>query len=444
MFPLDSTGRYFMTEWSDNSDVLAVFDTSSQSYVYKGRWKAEDSDHKMSYVRLAGDWKISFESNKRCRVLDIRTMKISCVVQGQAPQYSSECYVVNEGKELATMSRGRMNIKLVDIQTGKILSILKAGQKKRLDTLVTNKTGTKLAADCEGPILVFDVTKRCLELEITPQMVDLKEELYLSDAAISADGVYMFFTAEYKIPKEKLEQGVKSASITTIYVFDIVNKKLQHRLCDVEDHNKLGQGPASDLTVSTDGFHILDDTRLVSTHDDFVVRVWGVECGTLLQRLRGHISYVRASVCPGSSILVTNGNWDEEYTIRLWDTTTWQCIAMYRYEYDINDVQLLNANSTTLICRLKQSLQPLMFTLKGQGSENIQSKSSSNVSATPALTLTGTVEIDSSHPDDDTIDEDNPDSDPEEVDSDDDDDDDDDLDSEEQLSDDEDWLKTDK
>ena len=50
-------------------------------------------------------------------------------------------------------------------------------------------------------------------------------DLYLSDAAISADGVYLFFSAEYKIPQEKLEKGVKNESVTSIYVFHIKNSK---------------------------------------------------------------------------------------------------------------------------------------------------------------------------------------------------------------------------
>ncbi|KAK3726964.1 hypothetical protein RRG08_004057, partial [Elysia crispata] len=436
LMSLDSSGRYFLALWTEkDTQMLAILDTSSLTYIYQGKWNAKDSDHKMSYIRAAGDWKISFEVNRQCRVLDLRTMKVSCVVQGQSPQYSGECFIVNGGKELATLSRGRMNIKLVDLNSGKILSIIKAGQKKRIDTLVVNSTGTKIAADCEGPILVFDVINRCLEVEITQQMVNQKDELFLSDGAISADGVVLFFTAEFMIPQEKLEKGVKRKSITSIFVFDISNKSLTHVLYDPEDYNKLALGPATDMTVSSDGFQILDDTRIVSSHDDFVVRIWQISSGTLLQRLRGHISYVRVSVCPGSSILVTNGNWDEEYTIRLWDTSTWSCTALYRYEYEINDLQLLGPDSTTLIGRLKSHIQPITFKLKNQGSESAPM----NSSYTP--TLKGTISIDLSHPDDDTVNEDSPDSDPEEVDSDDDDDDDEDLDSEEEISDENAWLK---
>ena len=54
---------------------------------------------------------------------------------------------------------------------------------------------------------------------------------------------------------------------------------------------------------------------------------------------------------------------------------------------------------------------------------------------------TGNVDLDLTHPNDETIDEDNPDSDPEEVDSDDDDDDDDDEEEEEEISDEEGWLQ---
>ncbi|KAK3777081.1 hypothetical protein RRG08_008927 [Elysia crispata] len=395
LMPLDSTGRYFLAIRDEITPkrlaTLSVFDTALLKYIYQGNWINFIRERELIDIKQAGSWKVSFKMKERYRILDIRTMTISCKVQDEEPLASDHCLMVNGGKELAIQTEGYMDVKIVDIETGEKLYILKSGKDRRLKNSLTNTTGTKIVADCDlGHILVFDVIRRQLEVEITPQMVNETHKLIVEPAAITSDGRFLFFTIDND---HEFYTKRKGKFVTSIFVFDISIKTPTRVLCDEEFYSKGDMDLDPKSVVSIWGLHILDNTRLVSNHDDFVVRVWDFTTGTLLHRLTDHKSYVLVSFCPGSSLLVTYSKKAEDFTIRLWDIQTWNCVAIYRCDYKIKDLQLLGPNSSSLIGRLKDDVQPIIFKLKGPGSEKYQTISVEQSQSSPGVSLEGTIEL---------------------------------------------------
>ena len=60
--------------------------------------------------------------------------------------------------------------------------------------------------------------------------------------------------------------------------------------------------------------------------------------GSVLQRLKGHLTSVELVYNPSSPFLLTYGSWTEENSLRLWDRNTYECVASYTLDRMVSSV----------------------------------------------------------------------------------------------------------
>ena len=78
-----------------------------------------------------------------------------------------------------------------------------------------------------------------------------------------------------------------------------------------------------------------------------------------------------------------------EYSIKFTSTSLSEFSCCFLHQTKIKDLQLLGPNSSSLIGRLKDDVQPIIFKLKGPGSEKYQTISVEQSQSSPGVSLEG-------------------------------------------------------
>ncbi|KAH3887306.1 hypothetical protein DPMN_011322 [Dreissena polymorpha] len=315
---------------ANDSQFLFVYDLEKHRPV-----RQRELDSSILHMEVLSDSEalIVHDVVQKIKVLKIDTLKVTREFQGYLPSRKYKFKLNKKRNEVVCLSGGRHAVKVYEISTGHVTAMLQTGTQDKLDGISTCSPGDRLVAWSEdsGRLFVFDLARRKLQKTIESRHTAMLDE---EGVLLHPSGNHVVFKVEGLPPQDKYEQA-------EIYleVWDTNKGSLVTSLVDVEYHNRYSS--SKDRTGSScavDMFEFLDDSRLLSTHDDFILRVFNIQSGNLLHRVFGHRTAVEIVYSSEAPYVLTYGSWTEEMTLRLWDKKTFSEIASYTLDRTVNNL----------------------------------------------------------------------------------------------------------
>lgn len=94
------------------------------------------------------------------------------------------------------------------------------------------------------------------------------------------------------------------------------------------------------LSISVDDVMFITDTWFLTSDDDYIMRVWDINTGALVKRLKGHESNIEMFSTTDGPIFVSYGCWEEENAIKLWSIESLECIASFKLDCTFGKLRL--------------------------------------------------------------------------------------------------------
>ncbi|KAL4232336.1 hypothetical protein ACF0H5_009907 [Mactra antiquata] len=359
VFALSSTKYVAVRSKDDNASCkIGVYDVLKEKYVRMATVNVSSSIMKpIDATRV-----FMMIDRRKAYIVNLKTMTHVELV-GVLSRYLTDFKFIAPNK-LLTVTKGSMNLRVHDIDTGKVLYILKAGQQQRLESFEINETGTMAVAKAdEGPLILFDLKNQ-------KHMYNIENTLYDTTffgcyTWINNTGTRLVFNIDKPLP----ELGAKSDDIDHAVMWDIENRKELFRIYDLEyqknysaikhedstsmeaievlDENRLIFPSYDNIlriedSTSMEAIEVLDENRLIFPSYDNILRIYDVNNGKLLNRLIGHTTTVKLALEPTSPYILSYGCTDEEDCIRLWDKQSGQLVASYSLDKTTTNLHWIN------------------------------------------------------------------------------------------------------
>ncbi|KAJ0171356.1 hypothetical protein K1T71_012906 [Dendrolimus kikuchii] len=269
----------------------------------------------------------------KCVVLCRRELKVYNLDQGTylvalkgVMNQKMPYYGLHDPKHLVALSRNRMYVNLMNIETGDCVTTFKAGEDRFLNSLLVSGDGRVLVCGDETqkpfPLLVWSLTSRKL-------LYDLRiphHDFITSKAAITYEGSYVCVVS----------RELDEPSPNFIVVYDLQSGTLFKKW-------KPGCDTVALAISSVDGCVVsgLADTRIL---------VWDLVTGNCRLTLRGHVaapSLLRLAKSGG--VLMSTDDSCKDVSVRLWDLHTGKLIAVYTPPERITSCEVLLGGSVLAI-----------------------------------------------------------------------------------------------
>ncbi|KAK3590255.1 hypothetical protein CHS0354_041333 [Potamilus streckersoni] len=269
-------------------------------------------------------------------VIKLESMTPVTKLQGKIVR-ASDLLVFNNDKEAITVTKGRKHLKIFDIQSGKVSTIIKAGQTERIDKLEMNAQGFILVARCETLMLVFNLKKRQFLYKI--DVKKLGSGYTGITSLITPDDKCILFDIN-KVPEGAPKK--KSTEVSYIVSWDVEKNEKLADLLDIEYYRKYETTDnVQGLATSMDTARLLDNDTAIISDDDFIMRHYDIKTGKLLKRFEGmHTTGLEMHATPQIKRFVTYGCWSEEDAFRLWDKSLMSCLASFKLDQSVTKLQL--------------------------------------------------------------------------------------------------------
>ncbi|XP_069135457.1 NACHT and WD repeat domain-containing protein 2-like [Argopecten irradians] len=323
------------TDKTDTESVcLQVYDIPTKTVVRSGTPNAPPG-----VIKVLNDNHIAVvTSSRKIKIVNLDTMTVSKVFEGDVSPYTVDICVKDDGLEIITQTRGRQRFKVYNTSTGKTKSIIQRPSNIKKDkkspfeeTFYVNKEWTVLVGRISGgPWVLFDITTSQCLITISQNEYNFTD-LDIDRSVLSDDGnTFVFGVNSYTDSPGTSKEQYRLTS------FAIWNVKDNKSVCLCEDGEYQQQyfevANRKGVDVSVDEIHVLDANRLITAHDDFILRVWDRNTGQLLKRLEGHCSAVQVHLTENGPYFFSYATYEEENSIRVWDKSTLTCLASYRLD----------------------------------------------------------------------------------------------------------------
>ncbi|XP_049880287.1 uncharacterized protein LOC126376760 [Pectinophora gossypiella] len=291
----------------------------------------------------------------RCVVLCRRELKVYDLDQGKfvvalkgMMNQKMPYYGLHDPTHLVALSRNRMYVNLMNIETGDCVTTFKAGEDRFLNSLLVSGDGRVLVCGDETqkpfPLLVWSLTSRKL-------LYDLRiphHDFITSKAAITYEGSYVCVVS----------RELDEPSPNFIVVYDLQSGTLFKKW-------KPGCDTVALAISSVDGCVVsgLADTRIL---------VWDLVTGNCRLTLRGHVaapSLLRLAKSGG--VLLSTDASCRDLSVRLWDLHTGKLIAVYTPPERITSCEILLGGSV-LALALENYKEVLCVKLHGPVVESVK------------------------------------------------------------------------
>ncbi|XP_060076014.1 NACHT domain- and WD repeat-containing protein 1-like [Ylistrum balloti] len=316
---------------------LQVYDIHAKKVVREGTPNAPPG-----VIKILNEKHIAVvTSSRKIKTINLDTMKVDKVFEGDLSAYTVDIHVKSDGSEILTQTRGRQRFKIYNTATGKSRAIIQRPSNVKTDKkspfeeiFYVNKGWTLLAGRISGGAwLLYDIsTLQCVRT-ISPTEYDYSD-VPIEKACLSGDGqTFVFGVNSYVDSSGSSQEKYKLAS------FVVWSHKENRRVTLCEDREYQNHyfevANRKGIDVSVDEIHVLDDNRLLTVHDDFILRVWDRNTGELLKRLEGHRSAVQVFLKDDGPYFFSYATYEEENAIRVWDKATLECLASYRLDHTV-------------------------------------------------------------------------------------------------------------
>ncbi|XP_026728455.1 NACHT and WD repeat domain-containing protein 2 [Trichoplusia ni] len=258
-------------------------------------------------------------------------------------------YGLHDPKHLVALSRNRMYVNLMNIETGDCVTTFKAGEDRFLNSLLVSGDGRVLVCGDETqkpfPLLVWSLTSRKL-------LYDLRiphHDFITSKAAITYEGSYVCVVS----------RELDEPSPNFIVVYDLQSGTLFKKW-------KPGCDTVALAISSVDGCVVsgLADTRIL---------VWDLVTGNCRLTLRGHVSAAsQLRLAKAGGVLMSADDSCRDLSVRLWDLHTGKLIAVYTPPERITSCEVLLGGSV-LALAMENYKEVLCVKLHGPPVESVVS-----------------------------------------------------------------------
>ncbi|XP_073962886.1 NACHT and WD repeat domain-containing protein 2 [Choristoneura fumiferana] len=258
---------------------------------------------------------------RELRVYDLNQGKFLVSLKGVMNQ-KMPFYGLHDAKHLVALSRNRMYVNLMNIETGDCVTTFKAGEDRFLNSLLVSGDGRVLVCGDETqkpfPLLVWSLTSRKL-------LYDLRiphHDFVTSKAAITYEGSYVCVVS----------RELDEPSPNFIVVYDLQSGTLFKKWKPGCDTAALAISSADGCVVSG-----LADTRIL---------VWDLVTGNCRLTLRGHAAApARLRLARAGAVLLSSDDAARDLSVRLWDLHTGKLIAVYTPPERITSCEVLLGGS---------------------------------------------------------------------------------------------------
>ncbi|XP_021375216.1 NACHT and WD repeat domain-containing protein 2-like isoform X2 [Mizuhopecten yessoensis] len=322
-----------------NAGSLLVYDLATKKVIRR----ATMPDLPRTMKSLGDKELLMLNNNRKLKTINMLTMTVTHVFQGKVCKYCNALEIIKDGKEVLTMTRGQKGLKTYESKTGKTKAILypppdvrELPQRFDNSTLTVSKCNLCVCRIEDGPIAVFDLQKNVCVHVIKDKLLTADDKMFWA-GFIPSDGSILALQTEQEVPNPKKKND--TVSVTCIAIYDLKKEEFTSRwLLDKEyfmkyhtQQNRIG------LEVSVDNSMLLDDDRLVTSSDDFIIRVWNLKTGELIKRLEGHRVAAKLVSHDKSPYFLSLAEFVEENAIRVWDKKTLECVTSFRLDHTLAD-----------------------------------------------------------------------------------------------------------
>ncbi|XP_045540399.1 NACHT and WD repeat domain-containing protein 2 [Papilio machaon] len=311
----DTRGKFIATISTEREEIC-VWDVSRCKLVRK----LTGVTHPINLVPI-DEYRCVVLCRRELRVYDLDQGKFVVTLKGVMNQ-KMPYYGLHDASHLVALSRNRMYVNLMNIETGDCVTTFKAGEDRFLNSLLVSGDGRILVCGDETqkpfPLLVWSLTSRKL-------LYDLRiphHDFITSKAAITYEGSYVC------VVSRELDEPTPNF----IVVYDLQSGTLFKKW-------KPGCDTVALAISSVDGCVVsgLEDTRIL---------VWDLVTGNCRLTLRGHAaapSMLR--LCRAGAVLLSADRAARDLSVRLWDLHTGKLIAVYTPPERITSCEVLLGGS---------------------------------------------------------------------------------------------------
>ncbi|XP_075985298.1 NACHT domain- and WD repeat-containing protein 1 isoform X5 [Anticarsia gemmatalis] len=336
----DSRGKFVATVSTEREEIC-VWDVTKCKMVRK----MTGVTHPINLVPI-DEYKCVVLCRRELRVYNLDQGTFLVALKGVMNQ-KMPYYGLHDPKHLVALSRNRMYVNLMNIETGDCVTTFKAGEDRFLNSLLVSGDGRVLVCGDETqkpfPLLVWSLTSRKL-------LYDLRiphHDFITSKAAITYEGSYVCVVS----------RELDEPSPNFIVVYDLQSGTLFKKW-------KPGCDTVALAISSVDGCVVsgLADTRIL---------VWDLVTGNCRLTLRGHVaapSLLRLAKSGG--VLMSTDDTCKDLSVRLWDLHTGKLIAVYTPPERITSCEVLLGGSV-LALALENYKEILCVKLYGPTIESV-------------------------------------------------------------------------
>ncbi|XP_071110787.1 NACHT and WD repeat domain-containing protein 2-like [Haliotis cracherodii] len=315
-------------------EYVRVYDVTTATVLRQVKLQKSDQlivpygDHSM----LVGSW------DRTANILDLVTLTFIKQLQGYLPKMATspnDIRVIACDK-VVTPTKARRNIKVYSLATGRVTSVMKAGQSERISGLqLSTDEVTLLASTTKGPLLVFNTNTCCFLCSVNTTSVSLKNVV---DVRMTSDNFLLF----------KSDVGDKHS----IVVWDLAKKTEHCRL-----RTQPGHGAVRRFDV------VADDTAVVVT--DAHLHVFSISTGEQLDCVHSRHGTSRICCRYGSPYFTTFNNDIDDNAVKLWQTSPVKCVASFTPDIRPREI-FLSRDGRTLLGYFNTTPYPVLWTLRGR------------------------------------------------------------------------------
>uniref|UniRef100_T1HBS8 NACHT domain-containing protein n=1 Tax=Rhodnius prolixus TaxID=13249 RepID=T1HBS8_RHOPR len=267
-------------------------------------------------LQMVDDFKCIVLCNRELRSYDLDKGVLLCKLKGVMNQ-KMPYFGLHDSSHLVALSRNRMYVNLMNLETGDLVTTFKAGEDRFLNSLLVSGDGKTLVCGDETqkpfPLLVWNLASRKLLYDLRIPQHEFLSHL----SAITHHGNYVCCVA-----KEVVEN-----TPNYLVVYDLQSGTLFKKW-------KPGVDCVSVEISSKEGC-------LVTGHVDAMILTSDLVTRNCRSRLKGHTSpvdFLRLS--PNGSICLSMSSHLKDRSVRLWDLNKGTMLAVYTPEEQVTSCEL--------------------------------------------------------------------------------------------------------
>uniref|UniRef100_A0A182NTF5 WD_REPEATS_REGION domain-containing protein n=1 Tax=Anopheles dirus TaxID=7168 RepID=A0A182NTF5_9DIPT len=328
---------YFVISLSTEREEICVWDVAKCRKV-----RTLTGVPQPSAICPVGDYGVAVLCRREIRIVDLNEGRFKVTLKGVMNQ-KMPYFGLHDPAHLVCLSRNRMYVNLMNIESGDCVTTFKAGEDRFLNSLLVSGDGRILVCGDETqkpfPLLVWHLSQKKLLYDLRIPHHDFITSL----SAITHEGSYVCVVAK--------ELAEPSPNFIVVY--------------DLQSGTLFKKWKPSCNTVSLAISQT--NTCVIAGLEDARILIWDLVTGNCRSTLVGHSAPVTLlKLDPTGKILLSSDKEGRDLSIRLWQLDSGNLLAVYTPEERITTCEILSGGSY-LALALEDHHNLITLKLRGAG-----------------------------------------------------------------------------